>query len=145
VQWLLVDSISKKADALRSFVTALGLRNVRVAGERAESLGQSSGHRERYDLVAARACATLPVLLELALPLARVGGRLLAWKGPLADPDEEVRRGRAAADQLGGGPMAILPSLPALGGHTLVLVPKIGPTPARFPRRPGEPTRRPLA
>ena len=85
------------------------------------------------------------MLAELALPLLRVGGTLLAWKGPLAEGDEEVRRGRVAIGQLGGGRLEILPTgLPALGGHRFIVVPKERPTPPRFPRRAGEPGRRPL-
>jgi 16S rRNA (guanine527-N7)-methyltransferase len=144
MRWVLVDSIAKKAEALREFAAALDLRNVTVSAERAETLGRLPDHRERHDLVAARACAAMPILAELALPLVREDGQLLAWKGPLTDADEEVRRGRLAAGQLGGGRMTIVPSLAALGGHTFVVVPKIGPTPARFPRRPGQPARRPL-
>jgi 16S rRNA (guanine527-N7)-methyltransferase len=145
IQWTLVDSVIKKADALRGFAESLGLGNVAVIADRAETLGQSPAHRDRYDLVAARACAALPVLAELALPLLRTGGALIAWKGPLDDGAEEVRRGRAAAAQLGGGsPRVLATGLAALGDHTFVLVPKDGPTPARYPRRPGEPGRRPL-
>jgi 16S rRNA (guanine527-N7)-methyltransferase len=143
--WVLVDSVRKKASALSAFVAALGLRNVRVVAERAEVLGRDRGHRERYDAVTARACAPLPVLVELALPLLSTGGSLLAWKGPLTESDEEVRRGRVAAGQLGAGLLRIEESgIPVLGGHTFVVVPKERPTPARFPRRPGEPSRRPL-
>jgi 16S rRNA (guanine527-N7)-methyltransferase len=145
VRWLLVDSVGKKVDALREFVQALGLPNVSVLAERAETLGQSPDHRERYDLVAARACAALPVLAELALPLLSLGGSLLAWKGPLGDQDVELRRGRVAVEQLGGGEVRVLPvDEPVLGGHTFVVVSKDHPTPARYPRRPGEPARRPL-
>jgi 16S rRNA (guanine527-N7)-methyltransferase len=57
----------------------------------------------------------------------------------------ELARGAAAAELLGGGEPSIHASLPALGGHTLVELPKIAPTPDRFPRRPGLPARRPLA
>jgi 16S rRNA (guanine527-N7)-methyltransferase len=145
VRWTLVDSVAKKADTLRGFVESLGLRNVEVVAERAETLGRLPAHRERHDLVAARACAALPVLAELALPLLTVGGCLLAWKGPLTDADDEFRRGRSAAAQLGGASPDIRPSLPALGGHTFVLVSKERQTPERYPRRPGEPARRPLA
>ncbi|HEX6655761.1 MAG TPA: 16S rRNA (guanine(527)-N(7))-methyltransferase RsmG, partial [Candidatus Limnocylindria bacterium] len=74
----------------------------------------------------------------------RPGGLLLAWKGPLGEDDEEVRRGRTAIGQLGGGGVQIQPSLPALGGHSFVVVTKERATPGRFPRRPGEPSRRPL-
>ncbi len=145
VAWVLVDSVRKKSAILASFAEALGLGNVTVIAERAEVLGRDSAHRERYPVVTARACAPLPVLAELAMPLARVGGRLLAWKGPLRDDDEELRRGRAAIGQVGGGPPTVEPAgIAALGGHTFVVVAKARATPPRFPRRPGEPSRRPL-
>jgi len=145
VSWILVDSVRKKAEVLTSMVSELGLANVSVVAERAELLGRAADHRERHDLVAARACAPLPVLAELALPLLAVGGTLLAWKGPLAAGDDELERGGVAVRELGGGTLALTPAGPAaLGGHTFVVVRKERPTPARYPRRPGEPSRRPL-
>jgi 16S rRNA (guanine527-N7)-methyltransferase len=144
-RWTLVDSVGKKAAILGEFVEALGLRNVTVLSERAETLGRSREHRERYAVATARACAALPVLAELALPLVAPGGLLVAWKGPLTKADDEVRRARVAIGQLGGGRLAIVdPRVLALGGHRLVTVPKERATDARFPRRPGEPARRPL-
>ena len=145
VRWLLVDSVARKARALERFVEALALTGVTVAAERAEDLGRDPRTRERADLVTARAVAPLPVLAELALPLLHVGGVLLAWKGPLAPEDPEARRGRTAAGEVGGGRIRITEvGVAALGGHTLVRVGKQRPTPARFPRRVGEPARRPL-
>lgn len=144
-EWVMVDSVRKKSAILLELTGALGLRNATVLAERAESLGRDPAHRERYGLASARACAPLPILAELALPLVRVGGMLLAWKGPLTERDDEVRRGRVAIGQVGGGRLRIRPAGPeALGGHTFVVVPKQRATPARFPRRPGEPSRRPL-
>lgn len=144
-QWILVDSVRKKADVLASISAELGLANVTVVAERAELLGRDPSHRERHGVVAARACAPLPVLAELALPLLRVGGTLLAWKGPLTEDDEEVRRGRAALAQVGGKLLEIRgATASALGGHTIAIAAKVGPTPDRYPRRPGEPSRRPL-
>jgi len=143
--WTLVDSVGKKADALREMVAALGLREVTVLAERAEALGRDPRHRERYAVATARACAALPVLAELSMPLLHVGGRLLAWKGPLSERDDELRRGRTALGEVGGGrPRMVESGVSALGGHTFVVAPKERPTPARFPRRPGEPARRPL-
>jgi 16S rRNA (guanine527-N7)-methyltransferase len=143
VEWTLVDSVRKKVDAVRSFVEALGLRNVAAAAERAESLGRTVEHREAYGVVAARACAALPVLAEYALPLLAVGGALVAWKGPIGE--EELMAGGAAASLLGGGaPDVRATGVAALGDHRFVLVPKLAPTPASYPRRPGEPSRRPL-
>ena len=127
----------------RSFVDALGLANSQVVGTRAELLGHDPAHRAHYDLVAARACAPLPVLVELALPLLRIGGTLLAWKGALSDA--ELEAGAAASAQLGGAPPAVHESgYEALGDHRFVVIRMIGATPERFPRRPGEPARRPL-
>ena len=145
MRWTLVESVGKKATALRDFVLALGMRNVTVLADRAEALGQDPQHRQQYSAVTARACAPLPVLAELALPLLARGGFLLAWKGPLAEGDDEVRRGRIALGELGGGGVEILDTgLTELGGHRFVVARKERPTPARFPRRPGEPSRRPL-
>jgi 16S rRNA (guanine527-N7)-methyltransferase len=144
ISWTLVDSVGKKADALRSLVGDLGLANVEVVAARAEDLGRDPAHREGHDLATARACAALPVLLEYALPLLAVGGSLLAWKGPIGD--DELRAGGAAATKLGGSAPSVHPSgRDELGEHRFVLVSKDRPTPSRYPRRPGEPARRPLA
>jgi 16S rRNA (guanine527-N7)-methyltransferase len=143
VAWTLVDSVHRKADAMRGFVDALRLDNVTVIAERAEILGRDPDHRERYDVVAARACAALPVLVELALPLVQLGGALLGWKGALSG--DELRAGEAAATLVGGDvPEVNATGLPALGDHRFVLVRKVKPTPARYPRRPGEPARKPV-
>jgi len=143
VQWTLVDSVRKKADALRSFADALSASSVRVVAERAEVLGRDAAFRESFDLVTARACAALPVLAEYGLPLLRVGGTLLAWKGPIAEP--ELRDGAAASGALGGRAPSVHPSgIAALGDHRLVAIEKVARTPERFPRLPGRPMKAPL-
>jgi len=140
--WTLVDSVRKKTDALTGFVAALGLPNVTVLAERAEVLGRGP-HREAFDLVAARACAALPILAEYALPMVRRGGMLIAWKGQVGA--EEMAAGAAASMLLGGGEPGRRPSgVESLGDHAFVIVPKVASTPERFPRRPGRPGRRPL-
>jgi 16S rRNA (guanine527-N7)-methyltransferase len=143
--WTLVESVGRKAAVLRQMVAELPLGEILVIDDRAENLGHDPRHRERYALATARACAALPVLMEYALPLLRRGGALLAWKGDLVPDDNEMIRGRAAASQLGGGRLERHEAgLSALGGHRFVTVGKERPAPARFPRRPGEPRRRPL-
>jgi len=145
MRFTLVDSSAKKATVLGEFVADLDLRNVAIVAERAETLGQDLLHRERYATVTARACAALPVLVELALPFLAIGGSLVAWKGPLTQEDDEIRRADLAMDQLGGGPARIVdPGLPALGGHRFVIAAKERATPSQFPRRAGVPGRRPL-
>jgi 16S rRNA (guanine527-N7)-methyltransferase len=142
LRWTLVDSVGKKADALRSFVSALDLANVEVRAERAELLARGPS-RESFDLVTARACAALPVLAEYALPLLRVGGTLLAWKGRISPG--ELAAGAAASELLGGDvPNVRATGIAVLGDHRFVVIGKRRPTDPRWPRRPGEPVRRPL-
>ena len=142
VRWTLLDSVRRKADVLRSFATSLGLANVEVVADRAELLGRGSA-RDSFDVVTARACAALPSLVELALPLLRLGGTLVAWKGPISD-GELAAGGRASALIGGSAPAVQAAGIPGLGDHRFVLVTKLQPTPERYPRRPGEPVRRPL-
>ncbi|MCC6618540.1 MAG: 16S rRNA (guanine(527)-N(7))-methyltransferase RsmG [Chloroflexi bacterium] len=143
VAWTLVDSVAKKTDALRAFAVDLRLANVSVITARAEDLGRDPAHRATHGLVTARAVAALPVLVEYALPLLTGGGALRAWKGPIAP--SELRAGAAASAELGGGAPRVEPSgHAALGDHRLVIVRRERPTPARYPRRAGEPSRRPL-
>ena len=142
VRWTLVDSVRRKVETLSGFAEALHLRNLTAVAERAEVLGQGA-HRESYDLVTARACAALPVLAEYALPLTRIGGELLAWKGPMSE--EETIAGARDAALLGGAPPEVLPSgVPSLGDHVFVRIRKETATPERYPRRPGVPARQPL-
>jgi len=80
----------------------------------------------------------MPVLAELCLPLVRVGGRLLALKTEL----EEAAQAIAAVG--GGEPAVIHAPSAARDRGVIVVVPKLTPTPAIFPRRPGVPARRPI-
>ncbi len=80
--YTLLESSAKRSDFLRLAVRELELPHVAVVTARAEDAGRDAAHRDHYDLVLARALAALPVLLEYGLPLIRLGGRLLALKGP---------------------------------------------------------------
>jgi 16S rRNA (guanine527-N7)-methyltransferase len=92
--------------------------------------------------VTVRAVASLPELIELAFPLLRVGGRLVAWKRePLA---EELIAGRNAARALGGEVEVREVPVRALAERRLIVVTKLRPTPRRYPRSPAERRSRPL-
>ncbi|WP_207795287.1 16S rRNA (guanine(527)-N(7))-methyltransferase RsmG [Deinococcus koreensis] len=139
-----VDSIRKKIDFVRATAQALELPNVTPLVGRAETLAREPAHRARYDRVVVRAVAALPVLVELALPLLRVGGLLVAQKGPIEA--DELEAGGRAAHEVGGRVVDVDPfALPILGdGRTLVTVEKTRPTPERYPRREGIPAQQPL-
>ena len=139
----LVEATGKKVTFLRHIVDALGLENVEVLHARAEDVGHLPEHRERYDLVVARAVARLSVLSEYCLPFCRVGGRMIAPKGEEAEAEAE--RDQRAFELLGGSLVAVKPvALPRLANHHLVVVDKVAPTPERYPRRAGMPSKNPL-
>jgi 16S rRNA (guanine527-N7)-methyltransferase len=137
----LIEADQNKAAFLVQACAALGLPDVEVLARRAEELGHEPRLRESFDLAVARALAPTPVLVELCLPLVRVGGRLLAQK--------TYKEGAAAAERaiglLGGSLDAIVaaPSSARRSG-TVMIVSKVGPTPAAYPRRAGVPARKPL-
>jgi 16S rRNA (guanine527-N7)-methyltransferase len=143
LQLTLIESTAKKADFLRHMVDLLELANVTIVVARAEAVGRDAAHRERYDLTVARAVAELRVLAEYCLPLCRIGGRFLAPKG--SQIESEAQAAQTAIELLGGRLVAIEPvQLPELDPRSLVVVEKIAPTPARYPRAPGIPAKRPL-
>lgn len=139
-----LDATRKKVEFVGRAAAALGLTNVQPLVGRAEALGREPEHREGYDRVVTRAVAALPVLAELALPLLKTGGLLVAQKGPLTP--EELEAGTRAAAEVGGAVRQVDAfTLPVAGdARTLVVVEKVAPTPERYPRREGVPGRKPL-
>jgi 16S rRNA (guanine527-N7)-methyltransferase len=141
----LMEATGKKVAFLQHVIAALTLSNVRTLTARAEDAGHLPDQRASYDLVVARAVARLPALLEYLLPLAKLGGRCLAMKGTTAR--EEADSAKRALAILGGKLRAIERiRLPGVSDdHFLVVIDKIAPTPAPYPRKPGVPTKKPLA
>ena len=144
IKLTLLDASARKSAFLREVAGAADLDGVEVVTARAEDAGRQPAYRERFDLVLARAVAPLPVLLELALPFLRLGGRLAAPKGSRAL--SELAASRGALQTLGGAVLSTEP-LRAPGGRyqqRLLLIEKTGPTPQRYPRKAGIPQQRPL-
>ena len=146
----LVDSIGKKARFLGVAAAAVadalaatwdgGGAPIEALAERAEDLADDPDHRERWDIVVARAVGTVAEVAELGLPLGRVRGHVVAWKRDAGDGSlaAEVADARRISQACGGGPPRLLP-LPAaarvgLPGHCLVVIEKRRPTPDRYPR-----------
>jgi len=146
MQLTLVESVAKKTAFCQHIVTLLGLEGVTILAERAETLAQQPQHREQYDWAVARAVASLPVLAEYLLPFVRLGGHMLAQKGTLTQTQVELQAAANAIHTLGGNLRTVLP-VQAAGleeERCLVIIRKAAPTPARYPRRPGMPTKKPL-
>ncbi|MBX3356995.1 MAG: 16S rRNA (guanine(527)-N(7))-methyltransferase RsmG [Phycisphaeraceae bacterium] len=139
VRFTLVEATGKKVEFLRSAVAELGLENVAVVGERAERVGQDHrAHREKYDVALARAVGHLAIVVELCAPLVRPGGVVLAIKG--AKAEQEIEQAGKAMGLLG---VRLFQTVPTPTGRIVVLE-KTTRTPRDYPRRDGEPKRRPL-
>lgn len=141
--WL-VESVKKKSEFLKTAVGALGIEGVTVVWGRAEELGQDPAFRETFDFAATRAVSELAVISEYSLPLLKVQGVFVAYKGDKVE--EELLDGEAAIATLGGAVEAVCKvKLPFIGdGRTLIKVVKQEPTPDKYPRRTGIPAKRPL-
>jgi 16S rRNA (guanine527-N7)-methyltransferase len=140
----LVESVGKKADFCRHMLQVLNLEGVEVLQARAEELGIQRSYRERYDWVVARAVAGMPTLAEYLLPLARVGGAILAQKGESGPA--EVQTAEHAFQLLGGRVRKLQKvNLPGIvEDRYLIVVVKIAATPPAYPRRVGVPLKTPL-
>ncbi len=140
----IVDSLNKRIKFLTLLAEELGLENVHLYHDRAETFGQNKAHREHYDLVTARAVARLNVLSELCLPLVKKGGQFLALKA--AKSEEEVVESKKAIAILGGklGEETEV-SLPfSEDKRYIVAIDKKKETPNKYPRKPGTPNKKPL-
>ena len=78
-KFYLLEPTTKRANFLKRAIEFLKLENVEVINERAELLARSNF--EKFDIATARAVANINILLELAMPLLKIGGTFIAYKG----------------------------------------------------------------
>jgi 16S rRNA (guanine527-N7)-methyltransferase len=134
LQATLLDGTQKKIDFVQQCLTALGLLQARAIWGRAELLGRQPDWRDSFDRVVTRAVGSVPMMLELALPLLKVGGYLILQKGP--EVDQEVERNQQITAQLGAQWADTLSvELPqGAGSRRIIIVRKVVPTAPRYPR-----------
>ena len=101
----LLEADQRRGGFLLHVTGLLRLVTVSVESRRAEEAGRDAALRERFDLAVSRATAPSPTLCELALPLVRTSGRLVAF---VRDAGAEIAVCAYAAGECGGGtPVAI--------------------------------------
>ena len=133
-QVVLLEATGKKVTFLRHVIETLKLQGIEAIQGRAEELAHKQPYRASFDLVTARAVASLPILLEYAAPYCCVGGRIILPKK--GDITEELAQGKLAAWQLG----AVLKAdravtLPGLeDGRRLLVWEQVKICPETFPR-----------
>lgn len=142
----LVESVGRKCEFMRRATARAAIGNARVVCRRSEDWARApppAGGREAYAAVTARAVGRISTIAELASPLLREGGVLVAWKGR-RDAEEEAELKRATA-ALAMEPVEVRWVGPYAGSRHrhLHVLRKAGPTPADLPRRPGVAKKRP--
>ena len=126
----LLDSLGKRVKWLEETLPQLGISAECVTARAEEAV---IDRREKYDFATSRAVARLNILLELTAPYVKVGGAVLAMKGAAAE--EELAEAAGAIKKL-GLKLETVRNFPIDGtSHAVIVLRKIAPTPAKFPRR----------
>lgn len=140
-KFTLVDSLSKRVKFLNEAISTLQLTNCVALHNRAEDF--AAQYRESFDACVARAVASLPTLSEYCLPLLKIGGLFLAYKG--SNWQEEVAQSGRAIALMGG--ILLDPKLFTLPNgdfRALICVEKRSSTPKNFPRGGNKPKSDPI-
>ena len=130
VKLTLLDSLGKRMNWLEATLPKLGVDATYVTARAEEAVAD---RREQYDFATSRAVARLNILLELTAPYVKVGGAVLAMKG--AAGKEELDECKNAIKQL-GLKLEKVHEFPMDGtNHMVIVLRKVAPTPAKYPRR----------
>jgi 16S rRNA (guanine527-N7)-methyltransferase len=144
VKLALLDSTAKKTTFLCHLIRKMKILDVDVITGRAEEVAHYPLYRQKFNLVVSRALAPMSTLVELALPFCQIGGKFIAYKkGKI---DEEIGEAVGSLDIIGGKIIQIKKVVvEELGNERyLVVVKKIFQTPAKYPRRSGIPSKKPI-
>lgn len=141
---VLLEARKNKKIFLETVLKQLELKNTYVFQERAENFGKMIEHRENYHFVLSRAVASLGILCEYCLPLCKLGGVMMAFKG--SSYREELKPSFEVIERLGGCLESINLMKNPHSEHvrSILIIRKVKSTPDKYPRRNGIPMKRPL-
>ena len=89
---LMIDSVGKKISFLQQALRLMGLENVNARHIRAQELKEQSGYGQFFDRVICRALTGIEQIVDMALPLLKAGGMVVALKGRATRTEEEFCR-----------------------------------------------------
>ena len=144
VQFLLIDSVNKKLNFISDAAEILGISNIVTLHGRAEDIGHLKEYREIFDYVFSRAVSNMSTLAELALGLVKINGVFVAYKSD--NSAAEIKAADKALKLMGGKldseNSVLLPNSDI--NRYFYFIKKISPTSKKYPRKAGEPARKPL-
>lgn len=139
-----LDSSNKKMKALEAICNDLKIDKFSILCDNIEKAGQNPIYRESFDIVLCRAISSLNVLIEYGIPLLKVNGLLIVYKGP--NIQEEVENSTNALKKLGAriseNHSITLPFSDY--ERNVIIVEKVWKTENKYPRKTGIPKKRPL-
>ncbi len=142
IKLTLLDSTKKKLGVIEDILKNIGLE-AEILHSRAEEAGQNKLYREKFDIATARAVANLRELSEYCLPFVKPGGRFVSMKA--AKAGEEIDGAEKAITVLGGKTESIHNfELFEAGERNIIIIKKISPTIAKYPRPSAKIAKNPL-
>ena len=141
---LLLDSLNKRINFLNEVTEMLGLTKINTVHGRAEDYAKQKGYRESFDFCVSRAVANLSTLSEYCIPFVKQGGCFISYKS--GSVDQELIQAEKAVRILGGQREEVVRfSLADTDmDRSFVVIHKAKPTPKKYPRKAGLPSKEPL-
>lgn len=141
---LLLDSLNKRINFLNEVTEMLGLTKINTVHGRAEDYAKQKGYRESFDFCVSRAVANLSTLSEYCIPFVKQDGCFISYKS--GSVDQELIQAEKAVKILGGQREEVVRfSLADTDmDRSFVVIRKAKPTPKKYPRKAGLPSKEPL-
>lgn len=144
IEVILLDSLHKRVDFLKTVIDNLGLKKIEAVHGRAEDYAKEKNFREQFDLCVSRAVSNLSTLSEYCIPYVKIGGHFISYKSEKLS--EEKKDAEYAISVLGGEiEDQISFQIPNSDiNRNLLIVRKKKETPVNYPRKAGLPLKKPI-
>ncbi len=141
VNFIWIDSVTKKLKAIEEFTEKLELKNITTINGRAEEIWQNLKYREKFDFVTSRATAFFPTLLEYTIPLLKEWWIFIAYK---LDDKDELKSAKKALSRLSAKIIKVKNYNLAWQNRTIILIEKLSKTHIKYPRKVWIPLTKPI-
>ena len=140
----LLDSTRKKINFIETILTDLNIKNALTITNRVEQIGRLFQYREIYDIALLRAVAPTLVCAEYALPMLKIGGIAILYRGNLTTNEQA---NLLEIIKLLGGKIESIEGFNTPLSNSIrhcIYLRKVGKTPVNYPRSVGIPSQKPL-
>lgn len=136
LNFVLLDTLNKRVNFLNEAINLLDLKNIYALHGRAEDFAHKTEFRESFDVVTARAVASLKVLAEYCLPFVKIGGEFIAYKS--GEVSAEILDAQNIIKTLGGEIKNVIKYDIYGNSRSVVIIKKVSKTPPKYPRKPNQ-------